>query len=167
MSLRGRIRDEEGAAAVEFAVSATATLAMLIGCFQAFMMLYAYHYVSYATRDATRWAMVRGLDCSSDTSFSTAMVCGAAQSDIQTHLQNLGFPGIDTTKLTATASWYTSNNTTPVVWTLCASGTPTGNCNQPGSLVKVRVTYQYPLSIPFVPSQTVNMSSTSQMVISQ
>ena len=165
MSLRRRIRDEEGAALVEVAISATAALGMLLGCFQAFMMLYSYHYVSYAARDATRWAIVRGLECRSDS--ATMPNCNAAESDIQTHLQDLGFPGINTANLSATASWYTSNNLTPVVWTLCASGTPTGNCNEPGSLVKVTVTYAYPLSIPFMVSKTVNISSTSQLAISQ
>lgn len=160
-----RIRNEDGAVAVEFALSAVAMITMLVGCFQAFLMLYSYHYVSYAARDATRWALVRGSECASDS--TTMPNCNAQQSDILTHLQDLNFPGINTSNLSVTASWYSSNNTTPVVWTLCSTGTPGTGCNNPGGLVQVQVTYAYPLAIPFMTSKTVNMSSTSQLVISQ
>lgn len=165
MSRWRRIRNAEGAAAVEFALSATITLGMLIGCFQMFMMLYSYHYVSYAARDASRWTIVRGYYCS--TYAQTSMPgCPAAQSDIQTHVQGLSFPGITSSNVTVTASWYTTSYN-PTSWSLCATGTPTGNCNEPGNLVKVKVNYAYQLNIPFFPSQAINMSSTSQLVISE
>jgi hypothetical protein len=37
----------------------------------------------------------------------------------------------------------------------------------PGNQVKVTVTYPFPLSIPFLPKGTINMASTSVMVIAQ
>lgn len=160
-----KIRNDEGAAAVEAALSAVVGLSLLLGCCNAFLMLYDYHYVSYAARDATRWAIVRGAACSGDS--GTMPNCGAAQSDIQTHLQNLNFPGVTTSNLTATASWYSVNNSGTAAWAFCSSGTPGTGCNNPGNLVKVTVSYPFPLSIPFMVKKTVNLSSTSQLVISQ
>lgn len=76
------------------------------------------------------------------------------------YVQHLGYPGIDmsSSRLGVTATWPTTG----------AACTPIASpCNNPGNLVKVVVTYQYPLAIPFVPKANLNMSSTSEMVISQ
>jgi Flp pilus assembly protein TadG len=161
---RAGLREEDGAAMVETAISASVLLMVLIGMTQLFMGLYGYHYVAYAAREGTRWAMVRGSECSTDS--LTMPNCGAVGADIQSHVQGLGFPGIDSTKVTATAKWMTPS-TYPTSWTLCSTDTPGTNCNIPGHMVVVDVTYAYPLSIPFLNKQTLNMTSTSSMVITQ
>ncbi len=77
--------------------------------------------------------------------------------DIQTYVQNLGFPG--------------SGNM--VGQPLHGPPTPReapvrhAGCNSPGDQVTVTVTYQFPVVIPFVPRRTLSMSSTAAMVISQ
>jgi hypothetical protein len=55
------------------------------------------------------------------------------------------------------------------VWpTTGAACTPSATpCNNPGNLVQVTVAYKFLLSIPAVKASTINMSSTSEMVISQ
>jgi hypothetical protein len=135
---------------------------------QLFLALYGYHYVAYAAREGTRWAMVRGSECRFDS--TTMPNCGAAGTDVQTHLQGLGFPGIDSTKVTASAKWMTASIPTPsspTTWTLCSTDTAVSPCNDPGHMVVVTVTYSYPLSIPFLNKQTLNMTSTSSMMITQ
>jgi Flp pilus assembly protein TadG len=163
-----KLRGEDGAAMVETAISASVLLMVLIGMTQLFMALYGYHYVAYAAREGTRWAMVRGSECSIDS--ATMPNCGAVGTDVQTHVQGLGFPGIDSTKVTASVKWMTASSPTasaPTAWTLCSTDSPDPGCNAPGHMVVVDVTYAYPLSIPFLNNQTVNMTSTSSMAVTQ
>lgn len=161
MRWQRKIRSEKGAAAVEFALSASVALAMLIGTFQLFMMFYTYHYVSFAAREGSRWALVRGSQCSSDS--ATMPDCGATQTEIQTYVQSLGFPGINSSAyMTATVTWYSPSASTPTTWTACATV-----CNAPGDLVSVTVNYAFPVAVPWVRATSYNLSSTSQMVISQ
>ena len=46
----------------------------------------------------------------------------------------------------------------------CSGG---GGSNSPGCAVSVTVQYVFGFDLPFLPAATINMSSTSQMVISQ
>lgn len=138
---------------METAFSATAVLCLFFGVMEMSLALYTYHFLSEAARQATRYAVVRGSAC---TSFVTA--CPAKASDVQAFVRNLDFPGIVPANVTVTATWPTTGSTcTP-------SSLP---CNNPGNLVKIKVQYKFPVSIPFVPSSTLTLSSTSQMVISQ
>jgi Flp pilus assembly protein TadG len=136
------LRAEAGATMVEFAMASVILFTLVFGVIAICLALYSYNVVSEAAREATRYAIVRGSACNS---FSD---CKVTQAQLQTYVQNLGFPGMTPSSLGATASW------------------PNGN-NNPGSPVQVTVTYTFPLIIPFVPRRTLRMSSTSQMVISQ
>lgn len=129
---------------VEFALASTILFSLVFGVISICLALYTYNAIAEAAREATRYAIVRGSKCKS---FATA--CPAIRTDVQTYVQSLHFPGITPASLSVPASccWPTNNN--------------------PGSTVKVTVQYTFPLTIPFVPSQTLSMSSTSQMVISQ
>jgi Flp pilus assembly protein TadG len=158
------IFSEEGSELVETALSYGILLTLLIGLMQILLAVYAYHYVSEAARDATRWAIVRGANCTGLTG------CGAANSDIQTYLRNQAYPGITAANLTTTTTWYTSamnTSVTPNTVVLTACGTAPAGCNYPGNQVKVLVTYTFPLNIPFVNSANIAINSTSAMVISQ
>ena len=60
--------------------------------------------------------------------------------------------------------------TVTTIWTAYPTGspcTPSSTCNNPGNLATVRASYSFPLSIPFGPTRTLTMTSTSEMVISQ
>jgi hypothetical protein len=118
--------------------------------------LYTYNVVSEAAREGTRFAIVRGSAC---TSFASACPANTDGSDVQTYVKNLGFPGIDPSRMTVTSAYS--------VTTAGTTCTPSAACNNPGNQVQVTVTYQFPLVIPFVPSKTLSMSNTAQMVISQ
>jgi Flp pilus assembly protein TadG len=136
-------RDDSGSSIVEFALASTILFMLVFGVMAICLALYSYNIVSEAAREATRYAIVRGSAC------TKTLPCKATKDQIQTYVQGLGFPGINPTSLTLNADccWATDKN--------------------PGSTVQVTVNYTFPLVIPFVPSRTLTMSSTSAMLISQ
>jgi Flp pilus assembly protein TadG len=172
MSMRiwKRVRSEEGSAIVEMAMSTIVFLLVLIGIFETFMAVYSFHYISYAAREGARYAIVRGSYCS--TVSSTMTNCDATQDEIQTHIYDLNFPGINVSNLQVSVSWLTAVTTNGVTtWSACGTSPTTasstgGQCDDPGNQVRVKVTYTNPLNIPFFKAIPLNLSSTSTMVIS-
>jgi Flp pilus assembly protein TadG len=153
---------EDGRSIVEFAFACAVLFGMLFGIIYFCMALYTYHYISEAAREGSRYAIVRGSTSCINTPGLTN--CDATNSEIQTYLQDLGYPGIDAAnRMTVNTTWYTPNAAASPPWSLCT----TPPCNVPGSIVNVQVTYTYPLSIPFYGAKTISMTSTSQMVIAQ
>jgi Flp pilus assembly protein TadG len=149
-----RLRREQGSAIVEFAMVAVLLLTVVFGVIEICFALYAYNVVSEAAREGTRFAIVRGSAC---TTFTSA--CPATTTDIQSYVQYLGYPGINPDKMTVTTTWSATN-----AQTVC---TPSPACNNPRNQVQVKVTYQLPLVLPFLSSQTLSVSNTAQMVISR
>ncbi len=150
-----RVRDEQGSSIVEFAMGASILFSVIFGVMAICLAIYSYNVTAELAREATRYAIVRGTSCNS---FSD---CNVTKAQLQTHVQSIGFPGINPANLTLTA---------PTGWSAYPAGSicqPSAACNNPGNLVTVTVTYQFPLVIPFVPSRTLSMSSTASMVISQ
>ena len=130
---------EMGSAVVGFAIVAPILFMLLFGVMDFGRALYTYHFVGYAAREGTRWAIVRGSGCSG---------CTAGASDVQTYVKGLATGGIDPTRITVTTTW------------------PNGD-NKAGSPVRVQVQYGFQFLVPFMPSSGITMKSTSQMVISQ
>ena len=153
-----RFRGECGAAVVEMAIASSVVLSLLLGMIQVSLALYAYHFTADAAREASRWAIVRGSQCSSNTPGLDH--CGALQTDIQSYVQGLGYPYAS--DMTVSALWLTASAPPAAAWTACG-----GTCNQPGNAVRVTVSYNVPLYIPFWRNASVNVGSVSQMVIAQ
>ena len=155
---------EDGASAVEMAVSCLILFALLFGICQMSLAMYYYQFTSHAARQATRWAMVRGsTSCTNTPSLSK---CGASTDDITTYVRGLGLTGATSSSITVTPLWCSASSTTPRTWSSCSSTTS----NAPGNLVKVTVSYPLSFKIPFIPSaksMSLTVGSTSQMVISQ
>jgi Flp pilus assembly protein TadG len=149
--------DETGSGLLEMALVSVILLTMLFGLMEMCLALYTYHFISEAAREGSRFAIVRGSSCNYVNPSVTP--CPASQAEIQTYVQNLNYPGINPQAETVTATWspYPAGET-------CA---PSPACDNPGNQVQVTVNYQYPLAIPFIPASILNMSSTSQMIISQ
>jgi len=161
---RRRFDGESGSALVEFALSAALIFALFFGIIEFGFGLYTYQYVDDVARGLTRYAIVNGASC-------TAMPdCGFTDpgSTLQAYARaNYPYPGVDLTKVTVTNTWYSpvlNSDGTLQSFTACASGS---GCNKPGYLIKVTVTYPYLLNIPFWQATTLNVSSSSSMVISQ
>ena len=166
---------EEGASIIEMAIACSVLLTLLIGIVQVSQALYVYNYASEAAREGTRYAAVRGANsCTNATNSMTNCNLGptSAGNPIQTYLQGLGFPY--SSGLTATATWLAPTGGSPNQWNIsCTTATDTNTlsalkgdaCNYPGHAVQVQVTYSYPLAIPVWGVHSINIVSTSQMVI--
>jgi Flp pilus assembly protein TadG len=146
MRVRRLVRGEYGSTLVEAALSITLLIGMMIGVMAGGFMLYTYHFLSYAARNGARYATVRGSACDNSNGMPDCPNVTGAQ--VQTYVRSLRQLGISAGQLTVTTTW------------------PNGTDN-PGDPVKVTAQYPFPLVVPFVISRTVNMQSTSQMVISQ
>ena len=146
-AFRGR-ESERGSNQVEYGLVLIVMLTMTFGLIDFGRALYAYHFVSGAAREGTRYAIVRGSTC-------TSPGCPVQQSDIQSYLDNVP-KGIDPAQLSVTATWNPNDSPT-------CNGVP----NAPGCIVQVHVNYNFNFLLPFMPKNTLVMQSTSQMVISQ
>jgi Flp pilus assembly protein TadG len=140
-------RGERGSALVEFAVASTVALTMIFGIIDFGRGLYTYHLVANAARAGSRYAIVRGNTC-------TAPGCPVTATQVQTYVRGLA-PGIDPNSLTATTTWPGGADCIGVV------------TNNPGCPVTVTVAYTFRFMVPLLPGFAMNMSSASQMNISQ
>ena len=118
-------------------MSMTVFLMLMFAIMNLATAVYAYNWVSYSAREATRYASVHGSTSSSPvgpSSYSalTSVVTGIAK----------GLTGT----VAVTPTW------------------PNGN-NVPGNTVKVKVQYTFSFVMPFMSLSPITMSSTSQMVI--
>ena len=162
-----RATNEEGGSLVEMALSCLILIPFLFGIVQLSIGLYCYHYAADAAREATRWAIVRGAKCnglfgSTYCSPTERNGDGAGTTDIAQYVKGLGYPY--SASVTTTTQWCAAGGS-PATWTTCSS-TRLGN-NGTGNQVKVTVSYAYPLIIPFIRNNTINISSTSSMTIVQ
>ncbi len=129
-------RFKPGHSYVEFSISAVPLLLFLFGTINLALAVYAYNFTSYAAREATRYAAVRG------SSSSTP----AAATDV-TNFVFAQAHSLDNSNLKVTTTWSPNNN--------------------PGSLVQVQVQYKFIFNMFLVKLSPVNLTSSSQMVITQ
>ena len=145
-----------GSTLVEFAFLIPILFALVFGIIDFGRALYSYHFVSNAAREATRWASVRGRDCTG----LSGCPPGAAATDVSSYVTSIAPMGIDTSpsKLSVTTNWVMPPNNLPI-----CTAYPTN----PGCAVQVQVSYQFKFILPFLPSSGYRMTSTSEMIISQ
>jgi Flp pilus assembly protein TadG len=147
---------ESGNTIIEFTISLAVYLLLLFAILDFGRVLYTYHFVSNAARQATRWAAVNGATCSNDGSCDGAALMNngpASAGDVQNYVKNTAPIGIDPVRITTTASW---------------PDTPAGcgaTANSPGCPVQVKVSYDFNFLFPNVYAGDITLSSTSQMVI--
>jgi Flp pilus assembly protein TadG len=165
-------RTERGATLVETAFVLTLVLLpLLLGIMGFGHALYAYHFVSHASKTAARWAVVNGATCNNDLSCS--YTTGASTTDIQTYATNLLPAGLDPADVVATASFPLQTGGPEICFKTV--GTVASASNYPGCTVQVTVGYAYRFIFPFVPVNSTTtspcttpgwcLSSTSEMVI--
>jgi len=141
----------EGQTLVETAISISILITLTFGIILTGLALYSYNFVAESAREGSRYAMVRGSSCTSPCTEATS-------ASVQSYVQNLGYPGLTSSELIVTTTWPdTGYSCTP-------SESP---CNNPGNNVMVQVTYSFPWNIPLLPSGTLSLTSTSEVVISQ
>jgi Flp pilus assembly protein TadG len=157
-----RLRREEGAALLEYAIIFILMMTLLFGIMGMGQMLYSYHFVSSVARDATRWAAVNGYTCNSDGS-CTAPATGP---DVKTYVTNHTPLGIDSSQVTTTPNWNPAGSNGP---TICSAGVKGISAvkidNYPGCTVQVQVSYNYTFVFPLIRTKPLPLSSTSEMII--
>lgn len=142
---------ERGNALVEFAIASTAMLMVMFGIIDFGRALYTYHLIADGARQGARYAMVRGTAC-------TVSGCPATAGAIQSYVRGLA-PGIDPNLLTVTTTYGPGDGCPDP-----GSQNPGG----PGCVVSVQASYTFNfIIVPLMPTFSIPMSSTSQVVISQ
>jgi Flp pilus assembly protein TadG len=154
---------------VETAISFSILSMLMFGVFEICLAVYAYHFLANTAHEATRYAIVRGSSWSSSCDGSgkggsgyTSSGCTASTSDIASFVANRNFPGITITAADVCVEYFSSVPTSTST-TCSANSSP----NAPGDIVQVTISYPFTLTVPFLKVQTLAMSSTSQMVITQ
>ncbi len=147
---------ERGSSLVEYAMVLTVLFTLLFGTIDFGRALYTYHLVSSAAREGSRYAIVRG--SASTLCNGSPGGCPSDGSGVTTYLQtgSTGI-GINPTLLAVNVAYQPSANT----------GCQISGSDNPGCMVQVQVQYPFQFSLPFLPSATYTIGSTSEMVISQ
>lgn len=168
LTIRSVHKDERGDSLLEFAISAVVVFTLLFGIMEFARAMYIYHFVSYAAQAGTRYAIVRGSTWSTACSSSTSgMECLAASSDVKSYVNSIAPPGVDTSKLTVTATW--PGTVAGSSGATCANTTSPAKTNDhnPGCKVQVVVTYPFTFIAPFMPTATPTFLATSVQAIQE
>jgi Flp pilus assembly protein TadG len=141
---RNPLRSEAGGSLVEFAITIPFMLSFIFGLMELCIACYTHELISEVAREATRYAIVHGATCITGSGSS----CTASASSVNTYALATGLPNIGGGTLTPSTTY------------------PDGG-EAPGDRAQVKVTYLFPLYIPFVSKTTLTMSATSTMCIIQ
>ena len=129
-------RHKRGQSMVEFSIIGASALILIFGMMNCAIGVYDYNFVSFAAREATRYAAVHGSSSASAATSGDISDFVIAQSK-----------GLNGSKIAVSTSWSPDNS--------------------PGSTVRVQVSYPFTVAIPFMNGNTLNFSSTSQLIITQ
>jgi hypothetical protein len=108
------------------------------------LAFYSYDLISECAREGTRYAMVRGATCPT----AASPTCEATAAQVNTYVSSISLPNLGGGTMTVDTTY------------------PDGN-ESVGSRVQVKVTYAFPIQMPFVPKKALSMTSTSVMYIVQ
>jgi len=149
---RDTAESESGATLIEMAVTLPILFTFLFCFMELSMAFYSYNMISETAREGTRYAMVHGASCPN----TTTPTCEATAAQVDAYVLGLGWANI--AGGTMTVCTYYNNNS--------CNTNPSGS-EAVGNPVKVTVTYVFPITMPFVPSKSITMKSSSQMTIIQ
>ena len=130
-------RSHPAQAVAEFALVITPCLTLFFGIINFALALYCYDFVCYSAQQAVRYATVHG-------STATTIV---SSTDVTNYVHTLVVGVLNTSAMTVTTTWSPNN--------------------QPGGVVTVAVTYNYPPLTSLVSSVTIPLTRTAAMVITQ
>lgn len=140
---------EAGSALIETAASLP-VLFVLIFCFMELCMaFYSYDTISESAREGTRYAMMLSSTCTNSSGGS----CTATATQVNSYVSGLGWPNLAGGTMTVSTTYKTP-----------AGGVGT---NIVSNFVVVQITYVFPITMPFVPKNSITLKSASQMPIIQ
>jgi Flp pilus assembly protein TadG len=137
-----RRHGQRGSGLPEMAIVASALLLLILGIIDFGRAMYTYSFVAQLARQGARWAIVRGSGC------TVLDNCDATSAEVQTYVRSLSSGMTNASKITASLALPNS-------------------CQSTGCAVVVTVTYPFSFLTGVLPGAAFNMSSSSQMVISQ
>jgi Flp pilus assembly protein TadG len=147
-----RVKNSSGQAAVEFTLVFILFVMLMYFIVEGARAVFAYSSASQATREAVRYASVRGSTstCATDCPATVAQITNYARGKaVGVHLK------------TVSVCWFKINPTT-----VCGTNPHNPDNQEPGSNVRVGVTIDFQAILPLVPSNVIPIASTSEMVIS-
>jgi Flp pilus assembly protein TadG len=147
------LAEENGSALIEMAVTFPALFALLFCFMEMCLAFYSHEIISEIAREGARYAMVHGASCPN----STSATCEATASQVNTWVSALDTPNIGGGTI-AVATCYI-----PSAGGACS----TIGSEAVGNTVQVKVTYTFPIHMPYVPKSSITMTSTSQETILQ
>ena len=180
MNSKSRVRratkasgSQRGTALVETGILTILVLLMMFLVIDFGRAAYAYHFVSDVARDATRYAAVRGNTYYSNACTTTTMfACDAGPDAVVAYVKSIVPSGIyiNSSATGSSQAGYLYVNPT---WPGTAGNG--GTCAEigsdptktPGCVVSVTINYTYGFDLPLLHFSAIQISSTSQMVISQ
>jgi Flp pilus assembly protein TadG len=142
---------EDGSSLVEFALTLTALFTLLFCFMELCLVFYSYDLISELARQGTRYAMVRSGTCLTSGNSS----CTASATQVNTFVTSIGLPNLARGSIVAATSYC------PPASTTCTS------TNTVGQVVQVKVTYAFPITMHFVPKDSLTLTSISRMTIVQ
>src|SRR5215470_11809627 len=163
-------KNERGASLVEYAFIVFMFLILIFAVNGFGHALFVYHHLDHVTKEATRYASVRGSTCNTDnTSGGSCKAINSASgiagpttgADVTAYIANITPPSIDSSQFTVTVCGVQSG-------TVCSASTApaclSGNSlfkaiNYPGCITSVQVQYTYNFIFPLIGSVPINMSS--------
>jgi Flp pilus assembly protein TadG len=142
---------DDGSTLIEFSVTLPLLFSLIFCFMEMCLAFYSHNLISEAAREGTRYAMFRGASCTTSGGSS----CAVTATQVNNYVTALPWPN-------------SAAGTISAVTTYAAAGSSTfttGGSQTTGSLVKVQVTYVFPIHMPFVPNHSLTMVSTSESTI--
>jgi Flp pilus assembly protein TadG len=136
-------RWEDGGATIEMAATLPILLTLLFCFMEVCLAFYSYQTIAESAREGTRYAMVRGASCPT----SANPTCEVTAAQVNAYVSALGWPNIGGGTMTVATTY--------------------DSAEAVNSHVTVKVTYSFKITMPFVPNNSISMSSTSKKTIVQ
>jgi hypothetical protein len=138
-----------GSALIETAASLPVLFVLLFCFMELCLVFYSYDMISESAREGTRYAMLLSSTCTNSSGGS----CTATAAQVNSYVAGLGWPNLAGGTMTVSTTYKTP-----------AGGAGT---NIVSDFVVVQITYVFPITMPFVPKNSITLKSTSQMIIVQ
>jgi Flp pilus assembly protein TadG len=142
--LSDRLRSEDGSSLVEFALTFTGMMAFVFVMMEICVAFYSYGLICDYACEGTRYAIVRGSTCVTSSSSS----CTATTTSVTNYVKGLGLPNIGGGTINVTTTYPDTNE-------------------NPGSRVRVAITYTVAITMPLVPRNSISLQTASEMYILQ
>lgn len=149
-------RDQSGQTLIEFAITISVLLTAVFTLIELCLVFYTWSTISECAREGTRYAIVRGSTCVTAGTSGAGASCTASASAINSYVSSLGYPNAGGGTMTVSTT-YSSDGTT---------FSTSGN-NAPNNIVRVSITYPFPIRLPLVPKNALTLRAQSQMTILQ